>query len=153
MMGVLLVIALTSVGLLYVLWPFWSQFISEEPVGTTGSLDADKRSVLERQKDEALAAIKEAEFELQMNKLTIEDYEAIRNRYAPIIFAALDELSRSSDPALRAREVAARHLCPSCGAEQPVHGRFCFSCGQRLHKESRAARESTARGTQEQRPP
>lgn len=45
----------------------------------------------EKQKTDAYAAIKEAEFDLQMGKLTQEDYQLLRDRYEA---RALDALAR-----------------------------------------------------------
>jgi gas vesicle protein len=54
----------------------------------------------EKQKTDAYAAIKEAEFDLQMGKLTHEDYQALRERYearALEALAQLDELTKASE--------------------------------------------------------
>lgn len=54
----------------------------------------------EKQKTDAYAAIKEAEFDLQMGKLTLEDYQVLREKYearALEALAQLDELTKASD--------------------------------------------------------
>jgi hypothetical protein len=56
----------------------------------------------EKQKTDAYAAIKEAEFDLQMGKLTLEDYQALREKYetrALEALAHLDELTKASGKA------------------------------------------------------
>jgi hypothetical protein len=56
----------------------------------------------EKQKTDAYAAIKEAEFDLQMGKLTPEDYQALREKYEARALEALvqlDELTKASGKA------------------------------------------------------
>ena len=48
----------------------------------------------EKQKTDAYAAIKEAEFDWQMSKLTDDDYQALRQKYEQRALAALAELDR-----------------------------------------------------------
>lgn len=60
----------------------------------------------EKQKTDAYAAIKEAEFDLQMGKLTHEDHQVLREKYearALEALAQLDELTKASGKA-EARE-------------------------------------------------
>jgi len=47
----------------------------------------------EKQKTDAYAAIKEAEFDLQMGKLTAEDYHALREKYEERALEALAQLA------------------------------------------------------------
>jgi hypothetical protein len=48
----------------------------------------------EKQKTDAYAAIKEAEFDRQMGKLTDEDYELLREKYEARALEALAQLDR-----------------------------------------------------------
>jgi hypothetical protein len=48
----------------------------------------------EKQKTDAYAAIKEAECDLQMGKLTSEDYHALREKYEARALQALAQLDR-----------------------------------------------------------
>lgn len=55
----------------------------------------------EKQKTDAYVAIKEAEFDLQMGKLTEEDYHMLREKYearAVEALTQLDRLSRAQEP-------------------------------------------------------
>jgi hypothetical protein len=52
----------------------------------------------EKQKTDAYAAIKEAEFDRQMGKLTDEDYQALRNKYETRALEALAQLDRLVQP-------------------------------------------------------
>ena len=53
-----------------------------------------ERHRLEKQRDLAYAAIKEAEFDFQMGKLSSDDYAALRRTYETRALAALAELDR-----------------------------------------------------------
>ena len=48
----------------------------------------------EKQKTDAYTAIKEAEFDLQMGKLTTEDYQLLREKYEARALEALAQLDR-----------------------------------------------------------
>lgn len=48
----------------------------------------------EKEKDLAYAAIKEADFDFQMGKLSVEDHAALRAKYEARALAALDALER-----------------------------------------------------------
>ena len=48
----------------------------------------------EKEKDLAYAAIKEADFDLQMGKLSVEDHASLRAKYEARALAALDALER-----------------------------------------------------------
>jgi len=58
-----------------------------------GPVDAERRR-LEKQRDLAYAAIKEAEFDFQMGKLSVDDYAGLRRTYEERALAALAELER-----------------------------------------------------------
>lgn len=53
-----------------------------------------ERYRLEKERDLAYAAIKEAEFDFQMGKLSNEDYAALRRTYETRAIAALSALDR-----------------------------------------------------------
>lgn len=52
----------------------------------------------EKQKTDAYTAIKEAEFDQQMGKLTAEDYRLLREKYEARALEALAQLDRISGP-------------------------------------------------------
>ncbi len=52
----------------------------------------------EKQKTDAYAAIKEAEFDLQMGKLTQEDYQLLRDKYEARALDALARLDQLRNP-------------------------------------------------------
>ena len=53
-----------------------------------------ERYRLEKEKELAYAAIKDAEFDLQMGKLSPEDHAALREKYEARALAALEALER-----------------------------------------------------------
>ena len=58
--------------------------------------DELQRAKLDAMKELAYGAIKEAEFDFQMGKLSPEDYAALREKYEARALAALAALERSS---------------------------------------------------------
>jgi hypothetical protein len=67
----------------------WPQ--SPEPITATAD---PERYRLEKEKELAYAAIKEAEFDLQMGKLSPDDHAALREKYEARALAALEGLER-----------------------------------------------------------
>lgn len=60
---------------------------------------ADRAGEWEKQKIDAYTAIKEAEFDRQMGKLTEEDYRVIREKYEARAVEALAQLDALGKPA------------------------------------------------------
>ncbi|GIW43027.1 MAG: hypothetical protein KatS3mg077_0309 [Candidatus Binatia bacterium] len=144
-MGIALIFIGTLFALAYVLWPFWhSRFADVGGLNPADSL-RDRVMALERQKLQALTAIREAEFDLKMNKLTPEDFEVIRQRYAPMALAAIEELSRlGQSSGSNDQSAATPSSCARCGATQITGAQFCFACGAGLVPQ-RATRSEGAR--------
>jgi hypothetical protein len=83
----LLVIACVAVSIATpLLWP-------HAPEASAAPTDPE-RYRLEKEKELAYAAIKEAEFDLQMGKLSPEDHAALREKYEARALAALEALER-----------------------------------------------------------
>jgi hypothetical protein len=107
--------------------------------GSQAAASSD-REKLERQKRDAYAAIKEAEFDYRMAKLSDSDFAALRKTYeakAIAAIAALDaakdqEQERSADSSQSAPVAAA--FCPGCGQRLASEARFCAMCGQSLEQ-------------------
>ncbi|MCL7971502.1 MAG: zinc ribbon domain-containing protein [marine benthic group bacterium] len=76
----------------------------------------------EDRKEEALANLRELEFEYQTGKVSEGDYATLRARYARHALAARDELGESLDSA----------SCPSCGSTVKEGAKFCSACGGAL---------------------
>ena len=77
-----------------VAWAVAAPLLGAAPVAA-GPAPADpERYRLEKERDLAYAAIKEAEFDLQMGKLSQEDYATLRRTYEERAVAALAALDR-----------------------------------------------------------
>jgi hypothetical protein len=74
----------------------------------------------ERQKKEAYAAIKEAEFDRQTGKLTEEDYDFLRNKYEARALEALTQLDQPQQEEAGQREAGQEAAQPTVAAQQPV---------------------------------
>ena len=70
-------------------------------------------------KEEAIAALRELEFEYQTGKVSDEDYALLRSRYARDALAARDELG----------ETVSSVGCTGCGAPVKEGAKFCSACG------------------------
>lgn len=83
----LLVIAAVAVA---VAWPL----LRPAPEAVGGPIGDPERYRWEKEKDLAYAAIKEADFDLEMGKLSAEDHAALRSKYEARALAALAALER-----------------------------------------------------------
>lgn len=113
-------------------------FVAAPLVGAETSLSfagGGSRSHLERQKQEAYAAIKEAEFDYHMGKLSETDFAAVRSKYAAQAveaIAALDAARKAQPAQLNARRSPRIAFCPACGQRVPPRANFCSACGESL---------------------
>lgn len=144
--------ALTIVGLVVVLaaswWITWP-LLSPAGGDAFGSIDAGpgliaERSEVERERDNALAAIREAEFDHRLGKLSDDDYARLRRDQEERALAALAAIERESSGKTGASAPSKRDgrsaiavstgkiaYCTSCG--KPARGvRFCPSCGRQV---------------------
>jgi hypothetical protein len=68
------------------------------PSGATGGEEESPRHErLRRQKEEALAAIRDAEFDFQLGKLSEPDYQQLRARLEAQALAAMSEMEKQGD--------------------------------------------------------
>jgi NADH pyrophosphatase NudC (nudix superfamily) len=121
MLGALIWIAVGLVAL-FVGWPLLRARRGAEP----GDADA---LPLERQKREALAAIKEAEFDRAMGKLSDADFAQIAGRYRDQALAAMAALEAGAKQGGGKPRLA---FCPQCGTRLPPRANFCGGCGTSL---------------------
>jgi hypothetical protein len=157
MLVTLLGLALIVVVALFVAWPIATgtrSTASDEARSAAGTEAAARR----REKEEALAAIKEAELDHEVGKLSDEDYRAFRNELemrAMQAMAALDAVSAASAGAAplpvdgsapapvqakdaRSRRPAAQPsaepgpFCAGCGRQSTIGAAFCAGCGAKL---------------------
>jgi membrane protease subunit (stomatin/prohibitin family) len=125
--GILIIVA----ALAFVAAPFFAG----EPAGDTAAPVA--RGQLERQKLEAYAAIKEAEFDYRMGKLSDADFGALREKYgaqALQAISALDEAQSTPPRQVGHRRPVRIAFCPACGHGVPPRANFCPACGRSLQE-------------------
>jgi hypothetical protein len=116
------------------------------PAGPADAPDDDEIPLEESAspKVQALLALKEIEFDRATGKLSEEDFERLRARYARQALAALDgeragearlaAVAAADDPA-EALIHAARsglRVCPEHGPRPEAEAAFCSECGRRL---------------------
>ena len=102
---------------------------------------AEQTELFEREKNVALLAIREAEFDLAMGKLSDEDYAALRGVYEERALGALGELDaiqqseadKRPDSAPKGPDAAAGSFCTRCGVAFKADDRFCGGCGTQRH--------------------
>ena len=97
---------------------------------------SEKTEVLVHEKDIALLAIKEAEFDHAMGKLSEDDYAILRGEYeqrALAALSALDRLPKDRSDQSRPDDLTPGDrpapFCASCGHAFRSDDRFCASCG------------------------
>ncbi len=127
--GILLSVAAAA----FVAAPFFTHDAEKEP-SIPPSPGPTEQQTLERQKLDAYAAIKEAEFDYRTGKLSDDDFAAIRNRYAAQALEAIAALETppSARPAAAGRRPPRIAFCPMCGHTVPPRANFCPACGRSL---------------------
>lgn len=145
--------------LLAVFAPFFRRGKDEIPVKAPISEKALAIAELVRERDRQLAAVKEAEYDFQTNKLTQADYEVLRDRHRSLAIEAMKKLAEAegkspvgaestvavsaaavegvgeapagaADPAVLAAQPL--KFCTACGAPIVPGDKFCGSCGATL---------------------
>lgn len=112
---------------LFVLWPL---FAGDEAPAEQGE-DIDPLAELEQAKNNAYAAIKEAEFDRRTGKLDDADYESLVRRYKDQALHAIAALEAHRGKAAAASPQAIR-FCPQCGTKTVPAANFCAGCGTPL---------------------
>ncbi len=85
-----------------------------------------------RQKRDAYAAIKEAEFDFEMSKLSEPDFKTLRDKYAAQALAAIAVLESETPGAIRPSRPGRVAYCPQCGSGLSKRANFCGGCGKNL---------------------
>ncbi len=84
---------------------------------------------LAARKENAYEAIQELEFDLQMGKLSREDYEALRAQYSVEAVDCLKAMDALAGGVSTERDAL---FCPDCGHARASAERFCSQCGNKL---------------------
>jgi hypothetical protein len=118
---------------------------------------ADILEALKNKKDSAYATIRELEFDLNMGKLSEEDFQILKRQYIQEAVGYMKEMDKLKSPpatiskpvdtdleeeiepentAIRIPEkTKGKYIyCTSCGEKAAVERRFCAACGSNLHK-------------------
>ena len=133
LVGMVLIVAATGA---LILWPLLRR---ADSVSTDDAAVAPDRG---REKEMALAAIRELEFDYATGKISPEDHAVLRARYEAKALEAISQIAatpaaeaggggRDLEALLEAEIAAARGKgrCRSCGESLPREARFCPSCG------------------------
>jgi hypothetical protein len=146
---------ITAIGLVLVLataialaWPLLSQANEAREAADT----ADPTTRLQSEKDTVLAAIREADFDHEVGKLSAEDHRVLRAELEERAVAALAAIDRA---ATHPAPVAVAHapgmtrlptaaFCPSCGQKRTNDAEFCSRCGKRLARGGASERRRRA---------
>jgi NADH pyrophosphatase NudC (nudix superfamily) len=142
--AIAVVLMLAAVGLVA------APFLEAEPAPEPLPEDYEgSRADFEKRKLEAYVALRDAEMDYRMGKLSDSDYGSIKAKYtnqAIEALAALDRLpavpgtlSASTDgaaPVATGAIIGADdgeiRFCPDCGTARPESARFCPTCGRGL---------------------
>jgi len=141
-LGLLLVLA----AAFYVAWPLLAG--TSPPSAGAASPVAEEPSTPEHEKELALRAIREADFDHRTGKLSDEDYAVLREELEGRAFSAMAAIDAanalhavpagSAPVAPPSGAAAARPaaepggFCPACGVRFARDARFCPGCGKKL---------------------
>jgi hypothetical protein len=89
------------------------------------------------QKEATYATIKELEFDLNMGKLSEEDFEAMKKQYTLDALKYMDEIDQlqASKQGKTNPPAMASVFCTQCGKEADPKDTFCANCGNELKKD------------------
>ncbi len=150
-MFIILAILLSFVALLAVAYPIIAAARTAQPSAVSGQkygpfYAQESLDELMAQRDAALQALRELNFDHNVGKITDEDFaifEANLKHTAADSLRALDqweaeaddELDRTVEQAVQARRsalAAGGRACPSCGRAAAADDQFCAACGASL---------------------
>ncbi len=115
----------------FVMWPLFTA----DPEDRMPPPEEDPNSSLELRKNNAYAALKEAEFDRRTGKLSGEDYDKVVGRYrnqALEAIAALDQRKVASAPSASSTAPGKPRFCAQCGTAIQSGAKFCAGCGVSL---------------------
>jgi hypothetical protein len=115
-----------------------SAAIIARPLLTPATLPVDSPAnqateLLEREKNAALLAIREADFDRAMGKLSDEDYASLKGVYEQRALSAMNSLGKPEAPAAVGSVAAGKSdralFCVRCGDPFGTADKFCAGCG------------------------
>jgi NADH pyrophosphatase NudC (nudix superfamily) len=137
-------LALVVAAAFFVAWPMLSPAAADAAGEASDpareSEAAASRAALARRRDAALAALKEAEFDHQVGKLSDEDHAALRSELETRALEAIAALDAADAIPRHDAGIAPRaarttedrsggFFCAACGHPNPGGARFCAACG------------------------
>ncbi len=133
-MSTVLSILIIGVTLSYVIWPYLTQRRNQLD-GESYSDDGDLLDLLES-KDNMLSTIKDLEFDYDIGKLSIEDYNQMNASYRQKtinLFKKIESLT-NNDAEVKGKFQVNRqeNVCMKCNEICNAKDRYCNNCGHRL---------------------
>jgi hypothetical protein len=118
-------------ALAYVLWPL----IAADGRSTVPATVSSRGSPATDDHGDAVAALREIEFDHATGKLSELDYAALKTQYTSEAVAAMRARETGADDAAEAeirRARAQTRVCPVCGPRPEPAARYCSRCGAAL---------------------
>lgn len=133
-------LVITSISLAAMFFAFWPVMKgSPDRIEMLAVSSDDRRDGLLQEKEEAVSAVKEIEFDYASGKLSSEDYSRLSSGYENRVIALLKELDEydAKDPVTQAIEDEIRELragggekgCAQCEGSKRAGYKFCPACG------------------------
>lgn len=121
MLVTLVGLAVVAIAAIYIAWPLLQPSASPDGAPVQDS----ERAALHSEKESALAAIAEVDFDHRVGKMTEEDYASLRTSLEA---RALRALAALDEPAPDGT-LGASGFCITCGLELEADARYCTTCG------------------------
>ena len=134
MSAIILGAVLALVALAFVLYPLFAPAPRAHRVLPPDAPPAAGGAHLTPERERALAALHEIEFEHDTGKLSDSDYARLRAEYARIAAIPSGADGAGDDPVegyIRAYR-ALHPVCPTCGPRPEPEARYCSACGRDL---------------------
>ena len=132
-------------------WVFHPLFRPRRIEAYSTQMREDREKALQQKKEEVYAAIKEMDFDLEMGKISEDDYQELKSQYkakALEILKEFDNVDGGEDidaaierdvHRLRKKKrkggketVRQINFCPHCGKKVAPKNNFCQGCGMKL---------------------
>lgn len=131
-MAALIIGTLLALGALaYVLWPL---IIAEGRASTPALVEGPPSTATDNHGD-AVAALREIEFDHATGKLSEADYAALKTQYTSEAVLAMRAQDSDADDLAEAeirRARAQTRVCPTCGPRPEPAASYCSRCGAAL---------------------